>query len=660
MAAVSRGASKTASKLSQVWTHVRAQPVVIVALSIMLLAALVTVMHAASMRRAVGGVQEAFEQREAVREAFAATVSNPADAVVQRKVRPYVEAGMAQFFSSGSAADKAAAVDERRLFFAPTAADISCDFTTLQADCIPLIDRLTCTDRLITFPGSRAVVEASQAAATVKGPRDSSDCRVFVMDGEYTFSKAALKGYAAAWVPPGAQSDGPCFLVMPRADPTTMLVMLLRPSFVRTDNSRLYYVDYNDVSQSGGQGADGMAYTSWDAGTPTAALRLIPVNNAQLDAAGARDMPTLLQPDLGRGDRRAPLTLHDVVPPSGVNMCSLVMYYLKYSGPNNVGPAMPCGAATLFCRVQANFSSSAVDAAGAKLLTLSRFPTDTDVSVAVGGGPTFKIPALDTGVVVATRVGNLLVAATFTSTRCAIRRWNVGGWLKYTAAKPAPRGAEAALANQLGVYNSACVPCLADVAARTVQLGLVVGPVTSDIERQLNANFGDTLDGSSPMRPGKSLRNGRWEAKYQADCNLVIYDTTSGMPVWDTKTRMENAQPGSLEIDATNGVLSMKTSGGIEYWRSSRERAPPDQGRFRLVLEPTGDLSVRGSYGNVVQWTSKGGQTGVPFLLTFADAAKSYEGAHRTEASYAKAGGPWQHYSTFGQTAGYTWPGPGP
>ena len=653
----------------KLWKQVRTQPVVVVAVVVMLIAALATVMHAYSMRRAVGKAQETFMREEMAVERFDATVSDPAAGVVQRKLRPYVEAGMTQFFSSGSAADRELTVSQRQMFFQPTNDDVSCDFTVVSnVDCTPLIERLTCTDRTTAFPGDRTVLQASELSSTVASPTNSSDCNVYVMDGIYLFSKTALNAYAAAWVPPNQPERGPCYLVMPRSDITTMLVMLLRPSFVRGTNSMLYYVDYNEVTPIGGQAPDGMAYTSWDT-KATASLRLIPVNNASIDGPdmGTLALPKLLPP---ANTVTAPLTLADVVPPSGSALQPLVLYYLKYKGPNTAVGSMPIGAATLYCRIGAVVSATASDGVGATLLSANRKATDTDITLAVKGatsGGALLIPAVDTGVLVVTLVGNVLVAATFGPTRCAIRRWNLSSnWLSYKSSaaqsQPGSGCTDRDIVQTLGLYSATCVPCLADVALRTARLASSLYAGTSDVEDALTVVFGDTLHGTDPMLPGRSLTSldGKYKATFQADCNLVVWDTHSGMPAWNSMTRMTNgAIPGKLEIDPISGIVSMTTSGGTVYWRTMRSAGRPDLGRFKLVLENDGVLRVRSSYGNVVSWQGVPGENGVPFLLSCVDAAAAYAAKHMQEPSYSKASGPWNHFVTFGQTAGYDWPGPG-
>ena len=659
---------------SKLWKNVRVQPVVVVAVIIMLIAAMATVMHAYSMRKAAGKVEETFLREAMAVEAFydgsQATVADPTAGVVSRKLKPYVGAGMSMFFCSGSGADAAAVISQKSMFFQVTAADVTCDFTTVSnSDCTPLIERLTCTDRTIALPADRTVVTSSELSTTVGEPATSSDCNVFLFDGVYAFSKVALSTFGAAWRPPGQPENGPCYLVMPRADIVTMIMMLLRPCFVRGVNSQLYYIDYNETAKLGGQAPEGMSYTSWDDTSATAALRLIPVNNSAIDngSSGKQALPVQMPP--AKTDK-PPQTLADVVPPSGSTRYPLVFFYLKYQGPNTAVGGMPSGASSLFCRIGAVVNATATDAGGAPLLTAKRNASATTISLAVNGvASAMTIPAIDSGVLVATRVANVVIAATFGATRCAVRRWNLpaAAWLSYKSNAFQSTGGSGCpdldVARQIGLYSATSVPCLADIALRTA--GLTNAPTSgaSDIESVLTTQLGNTLDGTIPMLAGMFLTstNGRYEAKYQADCNLVVWDTNSGMPVWNSQTRMtvSGVMPGTLTINPTTGVVMMTTSGGITvYWRSSKEAGRADLGGYKLILEDDGVLRVRSSYGNQVAWEGAKGDNGIPFLLSCVDAAVAYAAKHGREASYSKASGAWNHFVTFGQTAGYNWPGP--
>ena len=669
---------------SQLWKHVSSQPIVLVAVAVMLVAAVATVVHAACMRRVLergrGANVDALREQlvdELVREAFGATVADPSAAVVARKVRPYATSGMTQFFSSGSPADQASAASTGALFFQPTGKDVTCDFTTLTTDCAPLVDRVSCTDRTTSFPGDRTVLQAAEMATTVGGPTNSADCTVFVMDGTYTFSKTAISGFFAAWVPPGNPPNGPCYLVMPRADVATKVLMLLRPVYVRSGSSMLYYVDYNEVAKVGVQGPDGMSYTSWAPSDgsmpqqpPTAVLRLIPVNNQAIDngSVGTQPLPQLAPPT------RSGATLDSVVPPGGSSMVPLAMFYLKYAGPTSAVGGLSSGAATLYATITPGFTSTTADQNGVALVTASRTldrPFAT-ISVSGGGGPPMTIPTVEGGVLVVTHTGNVVVAAAFGPTRVALRRWTLGStWLSYTKAGGADAGGNGAssadLAKQLGVYSSTCVPCLADVALRTVGMQSNVAIGVTDVDALLNARFTDTLDGSVAMVPGKYLQtsDGLYRAYFQGDGNLVILEVDGNVPQWDTRTRMQGAPAGRLSIDDVTGVATMATSSGIVYWKSTKVSGRSDVGKWRMVLEYDGAdgssnpvLRIKSSYGSVVLWKSSPTEHGVPFMLTCGDAARIYKQRHGSEPSYKTSGSAWDHYTSFGRLAGYAWSGP--
>ena len=680
------------------WKQLRSQPAAIVAVVIMLAAALATVMHAYCMRKAVDKtVQEAF---------FAVSVANPSDAIVERKVAPYAYAGITQFFSSGIGSVVQAIVDQRILFFQPTEADILCDFTTTNSTCSPSIDLITCSESVMPFPANRKVDNMAQLSNTLVEPASSDDCTVFVHDGLYKFSKVALWVPASAWVQPGQPADGPCYLVMPRKDIVTKLIMLLRPSFIRSNGSKLYSVAYNN-QDDGRPDADWRSYTSWDE-RPNATLRLLPVTDNRIEApSGQQPLPDLI-PAPRDTQRRLPATLDAVVPRADLSSQPLVLYFLKYGEPNLTGKGLPSGAATLYQSVDATFDAQAKESGGKTLLRVSREASSSDIKLAVPGVNTsMTIPAIDQGVVVATRTGDTVVAAVFGPSRVAVRRWSVGSWLVYSSISDLAQakaqyldmnpdvkragmdalvhynaygknegrkwpgtegsgslpgsGASPSLREKIGVNTATCIPCLADIALRTTGL-LETDVTTVDIEDQLNSEFGDTFDGSIPLRPGKYLvsANKRYTAKFQADCNLVVWDTTTNFPIWDSKTRMPSSTPGRLDLDTESGVLKMSTAGGATYWQSSALRGAgrKDLGMYRLVLENDGILRLRSGYGNIIAWESTPGSYGTMYLTTCGDAAASYQGQHSGEQTYRVASSAWDHYQRFGKTAGYAWPGP--
>lgn len=637
------------------WKQLRSQPAAIVAVVVMLVAALATVMHAYCMRKAVDKtVHEAF---------FNVSVTNPSAAIIQRKVGPYAFSGLTQFFSSGTSSVIQPIIDQSILFFQPTESDILCDFTTTNSSCEPRIDTITCSDSLTPFPASRKVINMAQLSNTLVEPKTSDDCTVFVHDGLYRFSKVALWVPASAWVPPGQPESGPCYLVLPRRDIVTKLIMLMRPAFIRTKGSMLYSVAYNTEADNR-KDADWISYDSWDDKKKTVALMLWPVTDKRIENPdNLVTMPKLLPPPKD-SQRKVPSTLSAVDPRSDLPSQPLVLYYLKYTGPNPTGKNLPSGAATIYQSIDASFDVQASGSDGKPVLKATRLAAKSDIDIYVPGVATkMSIPAIDQGVLVVTRTGNAVIASAFAPTRVSVRRWTINSWLVYSVSddnKKPGSGASSALVPKVGMNSVISVPCVADIALRTTGL-LETDVTTVDMESDLNNDFGNTLDGSKPMRPGKFLvsLDKRYTAKYQADCNLVVWDTATNFPVWDSKSRMPSSTAGTLDLDPETGVLTMQTAGGSRYWWSTAlKNSRKDLGKYVLVLENDGVLRIRSGYGNIVAWESSPGSYGSMYLATCQDAAFSYQGQHSGESTYRLAANAWDHYQRFGKTAGYAWPGP--
>jgi hypothetical protein len=339
----------------------------------------------------------------------------------------------------------------------------------------------------------------------------------------------------------------------------------------------------------------------------------------------------------------------------------------------NTTASATASVATAYSRVAPSVSAAAVDAEGKPVLTLSRAnATEASVAVTVPGAPTVLMPAYDGGVVVATCTYNCIVAASVAPGRTAVRRVPfadearvlsyVPGVDASDLSKAAPQDPE--LSSRLRGYCQACVPNLADVAARTNCL--VPG---GDADNVGSRPISNTLQGDDFMAPGDKLRsaNGAYLAVFQSDGDLAVYRTAgNGIKEWSSGTaKSQPTAGGRCVVGKRDGIVRLFDVGGqAAYWWSTEAAAPPDQAPYSLVLGDDGALRVVGKFtstaGMALNWASNGSRTphGIAFLSTCSDASALYASLHAAELSNAGGIAPWAHYKTVGHLNGWTWPGP--
>lgn len=645
-----------------------------VAIAAAIVAALIAIVAAliAFHERHMRSVEEAFAASPASSQA---SLSNPASSLQARKTSAYLAVGIASFFSANTPADVAEASAKYHVFFAPTKADLQCDFTKSGQRCPAMIETLSCTDRTTNIPANFVEPSSQVNSISASEPVDTNDCRVSIFDNVYAFSKTPVMTRAFVYATPGQPRDGvPVILVLPRASFATRLIMLLRPVFVRCGNSRLYAVDY------GAPGTDGMAYDSWERGE-NALLQLRPVMNPMIDqnttpiAAVVNPPPSdpFSQP-VGSSAKAAAgpaAAARELTIPRARARISLVCYYFNYAGPN---PAIARGSstpvATAYLRALPNSAQKVVDVDGKQVLSVSvgnALSPNLSISVA---GQAFSMPALDGlgGVATVTATTDAIFASVSTPDRTSVRRFTLARTaLKPYVPNPTSTGLESSpdLAAALGIYarsSTNVIPNMADVALRASALAPSALSVTA-VQRAA----GDTLASDVPLAAGQSLvsASGAFKAVFQLDCNLVIYNTQTGIAVWESGTASTDGSSAfRLTIGRQDGVLrafntSLKSNPSARpYWTSSATAGPPDQAPYTAKLTDAGTLVVTGALGASPVWASGKGNYGVAFLATCDAASAMYAVKNADAISQSGSPTPWAHYTKMGQLLGLVWPGP--
>ena len=647
-------------------------------------------------------VNEAFFDNEAasrdvgIERFFASTTpgaANPAAAVQARKASAYLGAGLGFFFSANTDVDVAAATENYYVFFPPTASDLTCDFTNIQGSppCKALVDEHSCTDRTTNIPANY-ISDTTLINNTAGEPVAATDCRVSIFDSVYQMTKTAVRARAFIHVPAGQPTaDGrPVLLTLPRSAFSTRLIMMLRPTFVRSGLSRLYYVDY------GAAGTDGAAYDSWDASAGVnAVLQLVPVMDPSIDSnttpiasvvnqadANPFSPPSAVRPGTGTGagtgahptSATTPAAVaRGLVIPRTTARVDIVCYYLNYVSAN---PSVPQGAntpvATAIMRVLPNATTQVVDATGGNVvlsLSCGGAITPTLTIATSNGGNVFTMPALDAGVATVTYSHDVIIASCSTPQRTSVRRFALpqNATLSYRVAPGAtPCGSDSPdVAQIIGRYASTvaanCIPNMADVALRASCLS--PSPLSVTEVARLDT---DTLTPEVPLAPGQYLvsASGAFKAVFQWDCNFVVYNTKTKMPVWASNTSMNGStRPGALTLGRRDGVLRAFASTQprqAPYWSSAANAAPADQAPYTAQLTNGGVIVVKGALGAGPVWASTPGNNGVASLATCGAASAMYASVNAAELSQAQYMGwtPWQHYSQVGQLEDLAWPGP--
>lgn len=166
------------------------------------------------------------------RESFADTTFNATE-LKSFKSDAYNNAGVKYFYSDGK-------IDQNHIFFNPSMNDIVCKLGSKElsdSGCEPnknAIDAVSCADEHIAvYP--RAVC----ARKYMTSPSDYHDCDVRIMDGMYRFSKVCVT--LIIEVPRNQRNPNEFFVRY--GDYTTILMMLLRPIFLRGAHCRLVQPD---------------------------------------------------------------------------------------------------------------------------------------------------------------------------------------------------------------------------------------------------------------------------------------------------------------------------------------------------------------------------------------------------------------------------------
>ena len=576
-----------------------------------------------------------------------------------RKGAIYAEA-FSQFFSSGSAAAIAASVANYLLYFQTTSADVSCDFAKETGSCRVGVDTLTCIDRSIKIPTDRRsrLDVASDNVSEVEG----NACMVYVLGGQYRFASARLRSRLDVVKDSGGQG-GPLKLVLPRCQYATRLLFLLRPIFVRLDDSALYRVDWAAA------GTDGAAFTTAQR-TSQVVLQLRRIMDPTIDPPALPGVPSRAFAE--DTVRRASMGTSGLAGPTGSAQTAVTRgpyhtiqcYYLSFLKLNPMVVAgSPTSVATAYSPVKASINAAVNNSAGAAVLTLSKSPTGKTVTARTNGGLTLTVPAHDDGLVVATYSYDLLTLSCVSRSATTVARAsNPGGApLLYTPAPGAP-------------VTSLCIPNVADLAIGTRHL-IDAGDVGSSVGTaggQTSCGGADDVEGvvTDTLKAGESMRagerrmsaNSKFVLEYQTDCNLVVY--AAGSATWATNTYMPDVAPGRCEMGQNDGIVRLYDGDGLLYWESTKQSPPLVGGPYQLTLTDVGALEVVGTMagGQNKWWSSALGPDpqGFPIMRTCAAASDAYVALHQAELSLPKYRGltPWMHYVRVGKYYGWAWPGP--
>jgi hypothetical protein len=624
------------------------------------------------------------------REGFA-QLPRPSKQIHERKTQRYLSAGFAQFYSSNSAAARAASLADYLLFFHPTSADLKCDFSKLAPgrSCRSPIDAISTPDRVSLLPPG-LTRDSDMVLATATQPVQSVDSQVYILSGVYNMMKTTVRTRAYIFRVPGSK----LMLCLPRGDLATRAIMLMRPLYIRSGgiDGALYYIDWT------APGTDGMSYDS-HLGSVNATLRIALVGDPNIDESVMPIEMDVNMTDVKPGSDAAfqapetPSPTGDGVPPPprsapstypiGMNATSaLVLYYMRYARPNPAIVADEDGAsvATIVVESRPGATATVKDVSGAAVLTVQcGAATAAAVQVTAQGATSDPLtaPSFGRGCVIASRSYDRMIVVCVDETRTSVRTMQVGGGvLKY---KPATALAPLVAGGKLAPYNSQSLPNMADVAALLGYLNsdpisfsdasdmAIAGISAGGAKVDPNRPDSSIVNGGQALLPGQALTSGDFTAVFQADCNFVIYNTKTAMPIWSTGTRMKDVTGGTLEVDAIEGIVRMflagKADGGRErappYWASTRMPSPRDQGPFSLILTPNGQLRISGTYGVYPAWISGPGVTGFARMRTCAEASVAYAVAHAQEMASSGYGmTPWSHYDQVGRLSGWEWPGP--
>jgi hypothetical protein len=267
-----------------------------------------------------------------------------------------------------------------------------------------------------------------------------------------------------------------------------------------------------------------------------------------------------------------------------------------------------------------------------------------------------QVYSFDVGPVTATRF-KFQVASTRDGGPAVFCKLNLVGSIEGGGA---PTSMSPQLASRLSGYDQACVPNLADIAARANCLADAGDGAQSGQLRTV----GTALTVSTPLGPGDRLQsaNGGFFAVYQADGVLAVVNAVGHAALWVSGAPLQApSRAGSCTIGAYDGIVRLFAAGSVvPYWTSSAAAAPADQAPFQLLLSDAGALQVVGKFSAEPVWQSSGSSSGLVSMPTCEEARASYAALHSQELALPEHAGmdPWAHYLQFGRTNGWVWPGP--
>lgn len=204
--------------------------------------------------------------------------------------------------------------------FTPTVTDVACvtmeDGIANLLDCDgALLDTVSVKDeRVVSLPGQ----ETCNSMLVSKQPRNPTDADIKLLNGMYRLTKACIDIPAE-----DVDTNGDTVVIeINSTDPSATFIALNRPTFLATDNSHLYYFDYEsdiDIRTFRGMNAD--AVMNADDAPSTVSFSLKKVDDTTLlgDSGTKRNLETIYSDNTDESPLHA------------------TMFYLRYVGPMEIG-----------------------------------------------------------------------------------------------------------------------------------------------------------------------------------------------------------------------------------------------------------------------------------------------------------------------------------
>lgn len=562
------------------------------------------------------------EEKEEVLESFAV------DRIQEVKTAKYLWQGLAHACSSGSRQVIQQLINGYKVFFNPSSNDIVCKYRQGRNNCTTHIDTISCVDTNTLMLPSRSGVADHTQLNTLMGPDDTSDCRLYIENGIYKFSKTTVTAFVAFW----SAGRNRQFMVMPREDAATRFLMLLRPNYIATGDSQVYWINW-------AHGHDARYYASWDKRRPNVVLLLEPVNGYIDDRRNPIDI--MVSPGWKHEVMKQRKTSVNAPVPMDKTV-DLVVYYPQFQHMNETMLNSP----GTIMNVRASFNSAftSVVRSGRTAILSGRWqPGWRHVLVGVRGKGYYRVPALHGGVFCANLANDCLTMSCSSGSSTIVQRVAFSSSI-------APVVLSRALQNQM----HACIMNAAWLATKYAAL--------MDVPAELVPWDQSVLNDTQELHAGQQLvsANKVCVARMGYDGNLTIY--VRNRPRWTTgyTSARANGRVTDASIRLNSSTLQMYDGSGRIFWMSalSHPQDRDDLAPFYATLTNSGELQVRSKKSSAPIWSSRNSR-GFIIEDSFQAASIRYQTMHYGELNRRHKGmNPWKHYQQYGRFKGYYWPGP--